>query len=261
MGNRRMGLKRIEALMESLKRQLNLDGSQLLFDSNEVSGGLPLMNFGLHPQWNTNFGSETVEGTDPATSSVNSLTSNKVALLLSKVLAPIATQGAVPTAAQATQCFGGTGVVGTDTTIAAVATPTVTQRISRLTGNITGTITMTAGDDMVAQNSETLILFTENSFVGGSGVLKLTLNGSNSLLRASSEAWVSSAAGSDVLTKEANTDFTDGHNTIVITDDGNNSTILAGSFIYLHTGAADNSVACKAVIRTSGGVVTIESAS
>ena len=242
MGTKRIGLARMEALIEALKRDIKLGLG---------TGGLA----GLTTQWNCNFGG-LLAGETQAVSTLNLLTPGTVALNLSKQVEAIANQAAVPTAAQAAQVMGGTGVLGVDVAIGTTGspgqTPTVTQRISRLTGDISGTVVMTAGADMANQGDETLILFTGNTF-DTTGILKLTLNSANELDAESSEIWVT-ADGTDVLTRQ--TAPTDLDQILVLTDTGD-CTILAGSFIYLHSGAADDTMTCKAVIRTSGGTVAV----
>ena len=242
MGTKRIGLARIEALIENLKRDIKLGLG---------TGGMA----GLHPQWNCNFGG-LLAGEAQNVSTLNLLTPGTVALNLSKQVEAIANQGNVPTAAQAAAIFGGTGVAGVDVAIGTSGspgqTPTVTQRISRLTGDISGTVVMTAGADLASAGDETLILFTGNT-CSSSGVLKLTLNAANELDAESSEIWVT-ADGSQVLTRQ--TAPTDLDQILILTDTGD-CTILAGSFIYLHAGANTDTMTCKAVIRTSGGTIAV----
>ena len=242
MGSKRIGLARVEALIENLKRDIKLGLG---------TGGLA----GLHPQWNCNFGG-LLAGEDPATSAANLLTPGTVALNLSKQVEALAKQDAVVSAADATKIFGGTGVGGGDVAIGTTGspgtTPTVTQRVSRLTGDISGTVTMAAGADMTAGGDETLILFTGNTF-SSTGVLKLTLAADNELQAASCEIWCS-ADGSDVLTRQ--TAASDDDQILILTDTGD-CTILAGSYIYLHADDADDDMQCKAVIRTSGGTIAV----
>jgi hypothetical protein len=242
MGSKRIGLARVEALLENLKRDINFGLG---------TGGLG----GLHPQWNCNFGG-LLAGQDPATSAANLLTPGNVALNLSKMLESIATAPAVVPLADATSIFGGTGVVGTDVAIGTTGspgvTPTVTQRVTRLTGGVSGTVTMTAGADMTSANDETLILFTGNTFAS-SGILKLTLAADNELQANSFEMWVT-ADGTDVLTRV--TAASDDDQVIILTDTGD-CTILAGSYIYLHADDASDDMQCKGVIRTSGGTIAV----
>jgi hypothetical protein len=242
MGTKRIGLARVQALIENLKRDITLGLGQ---------GGLG----GLHPQWNCNFGG-LLAGEAQNVSTLNLLTPGTVALNLSAQVESLGSQSAVVSAADATKIFGGTGVVGVDVAIGTTGspgqTPTVTQRVSRLTGDVSGTVVMTAGADMTTAGDETLILFTGNTFAS-SGVLKLTLNSANELDAESSEIWVT-ADGTDVLTRQ--TAPTDLDQILILTDTGD-CTILAGSFIYLHAGNNTDVMSCKAVIKTSGGTIAV----
>ena len=242
MGSKRIGLARVEALIENLKRDINFGLG---------TGGMG----GLHPQWNCNFGG-LLAGQDPGTSAANLLTPGPVALNLSKMVEGIAKQSAVVSVADAAKIFGGTGVVGVDVAIGTTAspgtTPTVTQRVSRLTGGVSGTVTMAAGADMTGAGDATLILFTGNTFAS-SGILKLTLAADNELQAASCEIWVT-ADGTDVLTRQ--TAASDDDQILILTDTGD-CTILAGSFIYLHADDASDDMQVKGVIRTSGGTIAV----
>ena len=242
MGTKRIGLARVEALMENLKRDIAFGLG---------TGGLA----GLHSQWNCNFGG-LLAGQDQSVSTLNVLTPGTVALNLAKQLESLSTQQDVVSVADAAKIFGGVGIIGADVAIgtsgAPGATPTVTQRVSRLTGGISGTVTMTTGADMTTAGDETLILFTENVF-SNTGVLKLDLHADNGLDAESTEVFIT-ADGTDVLTRV--TVPTDGDTLITITDSGD-CTILAGSYIYLHAGNNTDVMSCKGVIRTSGGTVGV----
>ena len=242
MGTKRVGLARVEALLESLKR--------------DIAWGLGTQQpSGCAAQWNQNFGGH-LAGEPQAVSTLNVLTPATTALWLSKLVEPYASQADVVSAADAGVLLGGTGVAGADVGIGTTGSPgqvpTVDQRVSRLTGGISGTVVMTAGADMTTAGHETLILFTGNTF-DTTGILKLTLNANNELDAESTEIWCS-GDGTDVLTRQ--TAPTDGDQILVLTDTGD-STILAGSFIYLHAGNNTDVMSCKAVIRTSGGTVAV----
>jgi len=256
MGSKRMGLARFEALIENLKRDLALGaGTKINGGPDLYNDGIPCTQYGLMEQWNTNFGG-LLAGQDPATSAANLLTPGTTAFNLSRAVEAIAGASGVPSAANAATVFGGTGVLGVDVAIGTTGspgvTPTVTQRISRLTGGVSGTVVMSAGADMTGAGDETLILFTGNTFAS-SGVLKLTLAADNELQAASFEMWVT-AEGTNVLTRV--TAASDDDQIIVLTDTGD-CTILAGSFIYLHADDASDDMQCKGVIRTSGGTIAV----
>ena len=150
MGSKRIGLARFEALLENLKRNIELgDGTKFNGGADWNNDGVPCTQYGLMEQWNTNFGG-LLAGQDPATSAANLLTSGITAFNLSRALESLGnSDNDAPSAANAATVFGGTGVAGTDTAIGTTAspgvTPTVTQRISRLTGNVSGTVGYVCG--------------------------------------------------------------------------------------------------------------------
>ena len=285
MGSKRIGLARVEALLEALKRDINFTsttltdciittsaaatftgahsisgtGAHTVYGQDMYNNGIQTTMWGLHPQWSANWGAAIMQGLDPASGTDDVLSSGVTALNLSKALEYVAGLTAVPTAVHAATVFGGSGVLGVDVPIgtsgAPGATPTVTQRISRLTGGISGTVVMTVGADMTTAGDETLILFTGNT-LAGTGILKLTTHANNSLDAESSEVWVTTE-GTDLLVRQAA--FVDGRNLILLTDTGL-STILAGSFLYLHAGHDSNILCVKGVIRTTGGTVVVTDA-
>ena len=285
MGNRRMGLARMDALLEKLDRDIDLTNSTLtdctittsaaatftgahaisgtgthtIYGQDQYNSGNHTTMFGLHPQWSANFGEPKFQGLDPAAGTDDVVTSGNVALNLSRALEYIAGLSAVPTVAHAATVFGGSGVLGVDvaigTTGAPGQTPTVTQRIARLTGNVSGTVVMTVGADLTTAGDECLILFTGNTF-GSSGLLKLTMHANNSLDAESGEVWCTTD-GTDLLTRQGA--FTDGRNLILLTDTGD-STILAGSYLYFHAGNDSNVMCVKGVIRTTGGTIAVTDA-
>jgi hypothetical protein len=239
----------------NINDQLNIAGLSLV-GSTAIATAL----LGLNPQWNLNFGGAVLQaaaGTQAA-STLDVLTPANTMLRLSFALEKVASQTAAPTAAQATQVFGGTGVAGADVAIGTTAspgqTPTVTQRISRLTGGISGTVTMSAGADMASAGDETLILFTGNTFAS-TGILKLTLHADNELDADSTEVLVTEAEGF-VNTLEREAAATDADQIIVITDTGD-STIVAGSYLYLHSGNNTDEMSLKGCLRTTGGTVAV----
>jgi len=259
---RRIGLGHLETLMENLKRDITW-GPETKFNAiqrfdNSITG--TLSQLGYATQWNCNFGGP-LQGQAQAESTLNLLTPAQVMMNLSKVIvqsgmADTDTNENPPSAASASIVFGETGVAGADVAIGTTAepgtTPTVTQRITRLTGDVSGTVTMATAADMTTAEDQTLILFTGNTF-SSSGVLKLTLHGNNELDAESSEL-ITTADGSDIMNRA--TAPSDADQIIVLTDTGD-CTILAGSYIYLHAGANTDTMSCKAMIRTSGGTIAV----
>jgi len=211
---------------------------------------------GLHPQWNCNFGGP-LAGQAQAVSLLNLLTPATTMHRLAMSLLPIAESGEVVSVAQAGQIFGGTGIVGVTVAIGTTgspgATPTVTQRVTKLSGGVSGTVVMSVGADLASAGDETLILFTGDTVFDSTGVLKLTLHANNELLAASSEVYVS-GDDTDIYTKQ--TAPSDLDQILILTDTGD-CTIKAGSFIYLHAGAATDSMALKACLRTTGGTIAV----
>jgi len=259
MGSKRIGLARVEALLENLKRDIQWGGGTKFNGVEQFPAGqlgVECKKFGLNEQWNVNFGGP-LSGEVQGDSTLNVLTPGTTALNLSKAIEKLASGGVDSiTDEVAVKIFGGTGVDGVDVAIGTTGspgqTPTVTQRIARLTGGVSGTVTMSAGADMTTDGDECLILFTGNTFAS-SGILKLTLHANNELDAESSEIWVT-GDGTDILTRQ--TVPTDADQILVLTDTGD-CTILAGSYIYLHAGNNTDVMSCKAVLRTSGGTIAV----
>tara|TARA_R100000935_G_scaffold7634_2_gene16126 strand:- start:1146 stop:2003 length:858 start_codon:yes stop_codon:yes gene_type:complete len=218
---------------------------------NEAIGTTQL---GLNPTWNLNFGGPTKDGLIATASTLNLLTPPTQMLKLSLALEAAANQTAVVSAAQSSVVFGGTGVVGIDQALAAVALPTVTLRTVRLTGGITSNIAFTAGADMTTAGDQCLFLFSGDNTMANTNTLTLTLNAANELDAESTEAFITTAAGKNHLEKEGAA--TDGNQTIILTATGA-TTILPGSFIYLHAGNNTDVMSAKICIRTSAGVVAV----
>ena len=254
MGTKRVGLARVEALIENLKRDLSL-GAGAKINGVSIDPDIPFEMLGLANPLCRNFGGPTVAGLATEDTD-NILTQPLTALNIARELEPIANASAAPTAAVTAKIFGGTGVAGVDVAIGTTGspgqTPMVDQRVSRLTGGISGTVTMTTAADMVADNTETLILFTGNAMLS-SGILVLDTHANRGLDASSCEVFVT-ADGSDQLTRVAVAD--DDDTQITITDTGD-CTILAGSYLYFHANAANDSTALKGVLRTTGGTVAV----
>jgi len=255
MGTKRIGLARIEALIENLKRDLNLgDGAKL--NGISIDQDVPFELQGLAHPWTLNFGGDQIAGLATAPTTANVLTEPIVALKCSRVLENIASATDVPSAAIAAKVFGGTGVLGVDVAIGTTGTPgqtpMVDQRISRLTGNVSGTVVMTNAADMAAEDTETLILFTGNTFAS-SGILKLGLHDDRALDAESCEVFVT-ADGTDAMSRVTVADDDD---TLIILTDTGDCTILAGSYLYFHSHHATDVTAVKGCIRTTGGTIAV----
>jgi hypothetical protein len=267
----KLGLGLLETLLENLDRDLNLASTTLTnpiittsaavtltgtVNGFAVDDDIPFEILGLAKPWTTNFGGDQIAGLGSAPITANVLTEPLIALRASRALEGIANATAVPSAAIAAKVFGGTGILGVDvaigTTGAPGQTPTVDQRISRLTGDVSGTVVMTNGADMASEDSETLILFTGNTFAS-SGVLKLGLHDDRALDAQSCEVFVT-ADGTDAMARS--TVATDNDTLIILTDTGD-CTILAGSYLYLHSHDDTDVTALKGMIRTTGGTIAV----
>ena len=218
--------------------------------------GIGTTMLGLNPQWNQNFGKFGATGVVANADDV--LTEPIVALKLALALEGLAEQTAVPSVAQTGAILGGTGVVGTDFTIAAGATNiAANQSVVRYNGNVGSTLALTASTtDLASDTHKSLIIFN-NNVITASQVLTLQVHTNNELDASSFEAFVT-GAGTGVLEREATT--TDDHAKIILTASGADTTILAGSYIYFEAAADTDSMAVKIMIRTSGGTIAVTTA-
>ena len=127
---------------------------------NNINGFIDDMHLsGLNPQWNLNFGG-LLAGELAPVSTLNLLTPANIAHRLALSLQGLADQTAVPTADQTALVFGGTGVTGANLGISATGNGLVNQKIIRLTGNVSGTIAMTANADLTTTGHQSLHIFT-----------------------------------------------------------------------------------------------------
>ena len=255
MGTKRVGLARVEALIENLKRDLSL-GEGAKINGMAIDPDIPFELLGLSKPWSGNFGADAVVGT-PAAQEVAGVLSIPLRVLnCARALEGIANASDAPSAAVATKIFGGSGVAGADVAIGTTAdpgqTPLVHKKISRLTGGVSGTVTMTAAADLAADTHEALILFTGNTFAS-TGILKLNTHADAELDAESSEVFVT-GDGTDALTRVGVP--TDADQQIILTDTGD-CTILAGSFLYFYKHHATDVCAVKGCIRTSGGTIAV----
>jgi len=258
--------------VETTKATIDSSGNTSLSGTLAVTGNTTLANFngmtsffnegvgttmlGLNPQWNQNFGKFGATGVVANIDDV--LTEPITALKLAIALEGIAGQTAVPTAAQTSAIFGGTGVVGTDFSIAAGATSiAANQSVVRYNGNVGATLALTASTtDLASDTHKSLIIFN-NNVIAASALLTLQVHTNNELDASSFEAFVT-GAGTNVLEREATT--TDAHAKIILTASGAATTILAGSYIYFEAANNTDEMAVKMMIRTSGGTIAVTTA-
>ena len=223
--------------------------------SDFFNEGVNTVPLGLNPTWSLNFGKPdqgTIANVDDL------LTNPNTALRLSMALEQVANQSAVLSAAQTGAIFGGTGVVGTDFTIAAGATSiAANQSVVRYNGNVGSTLALTASTtDLASDTHKSLIIFN-NNVIAASALLTLQVHTNNELDASSFEAFVT-GAGTNVLEREAGT--TDAHAKIILTASGAETTILAGSYIYFEAANNTDEMAVKMMIRTSGGTIAVTTA-
>jgi len=258
--------------VETTKATIDSSGNTSLSGTLAVTGNTTLANFngmtsffnegvgttmlGLNPQWNQNFGKFGATGVVANIDDV--LTEPITALKLAIALEGIAGQTAVPTAAQTSAIFGGTGVVGTDFSIAAGATSiAANQSVVRYNGNVGSTLALTASTtDLASDTHKSLIIFN-NNVIAASALLTLQVQTNNELDASSFEAFVT-GAGTGVLEREATT--TDLHAKIILTASGAATTILAGSYIYFEASNNTDEMAVKMMLRTSGGTIAVTTA-
>jgi len=218
--------------------------------------GIGTTMLGMNPQWNQNFGKAGATGVVANVDDV--LTEPITALKLAIALEGVARQTAVPSAAQTSVIFGGTGVIGTDFTIAAGATQiAANQSVVRYNGNVGSTLALTASTtDLASDGHKSLIIFNDN-VITASALLTLQVQTNNELDASSFEAFVT-GAGTGVLEREATT--TDLHAKIILTASGAATTILAGSYIYFEASNNTDEMAVKMMLRTSGGTIAVTTA-
>ena len=216
---------------------------------------------GLNPTWIQNFGGATLAAGDHTTDThmLDVLTPTNTLFNMSLALKKVASQGSVVTAAQATQIFGGTGVVGTlqdMTGITAVTTNLIpaAQSVKTVSGTTAANLTLNdSATDLASDQDMAMILFNDYILEAGH-VLKICTHANNEH-KASANEFIVSGAGTDVMDRQGAT--TDGHQDIILTASGADTTVLAGSFIYLNPGADADELTIKGCFRTSGGTVAV----
>ena len=261
MGTKRVGLARIEALLENLKRDINWGSAGMTVNGIDLTpNDIGTTLLGLNPTWRLNFGGATLAaGSNTGDLHlIDVLTPVNTLFKMSLALKQVASQGSAVTALQAGQIFGATSNAGSQIALGSATTATdiipATLTVTTLTGNLGATLVLDdTSTDLASDLDQVLILFNDNVFTA-SQVLTIGLHANNEHLAASNE-FVVSGAGTDVMTRQGAT--TDGHQNIVLTASGAATTILAGSFIYLQAGADADGMAIKGCIRTTGGTIAI----
>jgi hypothetical protein len=247
MGTKRLGLARVQALMEGMRKR---DTAAF----TDGKGHQSYSSLGLGLPWIRNFGSATLN-----TDSESLTTANSTLFRLALVLEPLGKQSGVVSVEQGTKIFGETAVVGTDYTLNTAGVSPIPDdlNITRLTGNLPATLVYgNATQDIATADQFSLIIFTGNVFTA-SQVLTFGMHANNELDAESFEV-VCTGAGNDIVTRQAAT--TDLHQDIVLTASAAATTILAGSYLYFHPQANADTMTVKGCFRTTGGTITVTTA-
>tara|TARA_B110000285_G_C15021077_1_gene561601 strand:+ start:273 stop:1109 length:837 start_codon:yes stop_codon:yes gene_type:complete len=247
--------------MVTLTDNNTLTGRQTVNGIDLTPNDIGTTLLGLNPTWIQNFGGATLAAGDHTTDvhMLDVLTPTNTLFNMALALKKVAAQGSVVTAAQATQIFGGTGVVGTlqdMTGITAVTTNLIpaTQTVKTVSGTTAANLTLNdSATDLASDQDMAMILFNDY-IIEASHVLTIGCNAANEH-KASSNEFIVSGAGTDVMDRQGAT--TDAHQDIILTASGADTTILAGSYIYLNAGADTDELAIKGCFRTSGGTIAV----
>ena len=247
--------------MVTLTDNNTLTGRQTVNGIDLTPNDIGTTLLGLNPTWIQNFGGATLAAGDHTTDvhMLDVLTPTNTLFNMALALKKVAAQGSVVTAAQATQIFGGTGVVGTlqdMTGITAVTTNLIppTQSVKTVSGTTAANLTLNdSATDLASDQDMAMIVFNDYIIEAGH-VLKICTHANNEH-KASANEFIVSGAGTDVMDRQGAT--TDGHQDIILTASGADTTILAGSYIYLNAGADSDELTIKGCFRTSGGTVAV----
>mgnify|MGYP003660167974 FL=1 len=278
MGNRRMGLGRMEVLLEAIDRDLNLVNSTLTNCTITTSaaatftGGVTLNSdltvygqvvnqmslFGLNPIWAFNFGDPSVAASATEAGGKDTvLTPIGTLFNLSLALAKFASQTAELSVAQTTELLGSTASASTSAAIAAGATSVIMPdnlNVTRVTGNVGANLTLTASTFDYQANESSLMIFKGGNIITASQFLKLTMHTDAELNLAGTEVIVS-GAGTNNMTRS--TAPTDADAIIILTASAADTTIIEGSYIYILVENNTDEVNIKACIRTTGGTIAV----
>ena len=141
---------------------------------------------GLNPTWIQNFGGATLAAGDHTTDThmLDVLTPTNTLFNMSLALKKVASQGSVVTAAQATQIFGGTGVVGTLQSMTGVTDVTTNlipaaQSVKTVSGTTAANLTLNdSATDLASDQDMAMILFNDYILEAGH-VLKICTHANN----------------------------------------------------------------------------------
>jgi len=246
MGNRRMGLARIEALMKALLKKDSINDRDFGY-----------LNLGLSQPWVNNFGAgaEAVDALNDETG--ENSTSNATLFSLSLALEHVAKRPEVVSAAEATSIFGTTATAGVDKVFSDTSADKIgtNLQVVRLTGNVAANTVYADAADLATAGHMALMLFSGNVLEDGHTVT-IGLHADNELDKESFEICCT-GNGNQILTRQADT--TDEHQDIILTASGD-TTILAGSYLYFYAGNNTDVMCVKGCIRTTGGTIAVTTA-
>jgi len=250
--------------MENLKREIDFSGTTLKnpkFNGSITRHGQDINQmslYGLNPIWAFNFGDPSVAASATEAGAKDTvLTPIGTLFNLSLALAKVASQSDELTVAQSTELLGSTASASTSAAIAAGATNVIMPdnlNITRVTGNVGATLTLTASTIDYQANESFLMIFKGGNVFTASQVLTLTTHADAELNAAGTECIVS-GAGTNNMTRS--TVPTDADNLIILTASGAETTIVEGSYIYGIVENNTDEVSLKMCIRTTGGTIAV----
>ena len=215
--------------------------------------------FGLNPIWAFNFGDPSVAASaTEAGAKATVLTPVGTLFNLSLALGKAARQSSELTVAQTTELLGSTASASTSAAIAAGATNVIMPdnlNVTRVTGNVGSSLTLTASTIDYQANESFLMIFKGGNVFTASQVLTLTTHADAELNAEGTEIVENATAGLNDMVRSAVP--TDGNQTIILTASAADTTILPGSYIY---GIAENNtdvLSLKGCIRTTGGTIAV----
>ena len=254
-----------------IDQALNTTGNVKVGGDLEVAGQIngygntipETSRFGLNPIWAFNFGDTSVAASATEAGAKDTvLTPVGTLFNLSLALGKAATQVDELTAAESTELLGSSASASTSAAIAAGATSVIMPddlNITRVTGNVDSSLTLTASATDYQANESFLMIFSGGNVFAASQFLKLTMHTDAELNAAGCEFVENATAGLNDMVRSAAA--TDADAIVILTASAAETTILPGSYIY---GVAENNtdeVSLKGCIRTSGGTIAVTYAS
>ena len=235
--------------------------SDLTIDADYVHYGQSINQmsmFGLNPCWAFNFGDPSVAASATEAGGKGTvLTPIGTLFNLSLALGKVASRTAETTVAESTELLGTTAAASTSPVAFAAGATNVylpdNLNISRVSGDLTDNLVLTASTFNYQANESALMIFKGGTTIPNTKHLKLTMHTTAELNAEGTEVIVS-GAGNNIMTRE--TAPTDADQIIILTATGN-ATILEGSYIYFLAENNSDEVNIKACIRTTGGTIGV----